>query len=153
MGSAGCHLPHGLSYPICGRNEHWRPSSDGWPSDAPLVPHGFSVSVTAPAVFRLTARADRERHLQCARLLDASDALQTRDATPQQAGDALHAAVVRLMQAVALPSGLQELGYGVGDIEAMAASAFTQKRLIDNAPIVVSQENIAEIYRNSLKHW
>jgi hypothetical protein len=58
------------------------------------------VGMTAAAVFRFTADGDPQRHLRCARLLDPDNALNTRDATPDQAGDAVYAATVRLMEQV-----------------------------------------------------
>ena len=51
---AGVHIPHALAYPIASLQHEWRPPGYG---GAALVPHGFAVAVTAPAVFRFIADA------------------------------------------------------------------------------------------------
>lgn len=53
MGNAGTQIPHGLSYPVSGLGiygkYHPGPTS-GYPPQAPIIPHGFSVMLHAPSV-------------------------------------------------------------------------------------------------------
>ncbi|MGH3648721.1 MAG: hydroxyacid-oxoacid transhydrogenase, partial [Micromonosporaceae bacterium] len=52
FGNAGVHIPHACGYPIAGLVRDYRPA--GYPYAEPMVPHGQSVSLTAPAAFRFT---------------------------------------------------------------------------------------------------
>ena len=69
FGNAGCHLPHGMSYAVAGLVKDYAP--EGWPADHPMVPHGISVIVNSPAVFRKTGPACAERHWQAAAAMGA----------------------------------------------------------------------------------
>ena len=70
FGNAGCHVPHAMSYSVAGLVKEFRP--DGYPPGDPIVPHGMSVIVNSPAVFRATAATDPARHLEGAALLGAA---------------------------------------------------------------------------------
>ena len=43
----------------------------GYPEEHPIIPHGLSVILNAPAVFRYTAVANPGRHIEVARLMGA----------------------------------------------------------------------------------
>lgn len=123
FGNAGCHAPHGMSYSVSGLVRDFCP--DGYPTGAPIVPHGMSVIVNAPSVFRFTASACPERHLEAAEWLGAD----IRGAGDEDAGDVLAEEIIALMKATAMPNGIGGVGYGKTDIPALTEGAFPQKRL------------------------
>ncbi|MBE9551949.1 MAG: iron-containing alcohol dehydrogenase, partial [Proteobacteria bacterium] len=67
FGNSGVHVPHGMAYAVAGLVRDYQP--EGYPDDEPIIPHGMSVIVNAPSVFRNTARACPERHLDGAKWL------------------------------------------------------------------------------------
>jgi alcohol dehydrogenase class IV len=139
FGSAGVHIPHACAYPIAGLKHVYRPP--GYPDDHPLVPHGHSVIVTAPAAFRFTYEADPERHHRVAELLTGE---------PGSGRDALPEALSALMRDVGAPAGIGELGYEEDDIEALVEGALQQQRLLAVAPREVGANDLARILRESL---
>jgi len=147
FGNAGCHAPHGMSYSVSGLVRDFRPA--GYPEAEPIVPHGMSVIVNAPAVFRFTASACPERHLAAAEWLGA----EVRDAGPEDAGEAVAARIVELMKATDMPNGIAGVGYTTDDIPALTEGAFPQRRLFDNAPRAISREDLATLYRDAVSYW
>ena len=147
FGNAGCHLPHGMSYSVSGLVRDFRP--EGYPEGVPIVPHGMSVIVNAPAAFRFTAPACPGRHIAGAECLGAD----VRGAGDDDAGEVIGGRIVELMKAAGIPNGIAGVGYGEADIPALIAGAFPQKRLLDNAPRDVAERDLGAIYADALSYW
>src|SRR4029453_13586392 len=81
----------------------------------PLVPHGMSVILTAPAAFRFTFATSPERHLRAAALLGAPVA----DLDEAEQREALPRALLSLMRDIGIPNGLTAIGYSERDIPAL----------------------------------
>ena len=145
--AAGCHLPHGLSYPVSGLTRDFH--LDGYPPRKSLVPHGMAVVLNNPSVWRFTAPCSPQRHLHGAACLGA----ETRDALPQDAGEALAGRVVEMMRATGMPNGLSDLGFILTDVDALATGSEPQYRVIRNAPKEVSREDLKSLFRAAMKYW
>jgi alcohol dehydrogenase class IV len=144
FGNAGVHLPHAMSYAVAGLVRDYR--CPGYPQDEPLVPHGISVVVGAPAVFRATAATSPERHMAAAVALGCD----VRGASPGDAGEILAGAVRAHMRDTGVPMGLRALGYSEADLGALTRGAVLQKRLVDNAPAPVDDEQMRAIFAGAL---
>ncbi len=147
MGSAGVHLPHGMSYAVTGLNQSFKMS--GYPADEPLVPHGVSVILNAPSVFKYTAKYLPDRHLTAARILGAN----VKNASPEDAGHILHEQLVKLMKETKVPSGLRAIGYSEEDIDALVQRTMPQKRVVNNAPFDVKEEDLQAMFRGAMQYW
>ncbi len=147
FGNAGVHLPHGMSYPISGLARHFVPSD--YPADHPIIPHGMSVILTAPAVFRFTAAANPQRHLHAARLLGADTSEVDEDA----AGEALAGAIVRLMQQTGMPNGLQAVGFTPADVDQLVAGTLPQHRVTKLSPRLFTETTLRQLLLDSLTIW
>jgi hydroxyacid-oxoacid transhydrogenase len=142
FGIAGVHIPPGWVYPFAGRVTGYRPA--GYP-DAPLVPHGQSVGVTAPAAFRFTFPTHPQRHLRAAELLGhdwRSTAVAPADALPQ--------ALIDLFEDIGMPNGVSAYGYTEADIDDLVAGALKQQRLLVVAPRDVTPEALGNIITESM---
>jgi hydroxyacid-oxoacid transhydrogenase len=146
FGNSGVHLPHAMSYSIAGLVRDYR--CEGYPPEEAMVPHGISVVVGAPSVFRATARALPERHVEAASLLGAD----TRGAGPGDEGEVLAREIVRLMRATSVPGGVSALGYGPRDLEALTQGAIVQSRLVQNAPIAIDEAAMRSLFEGALSY-
>jgi hydroxyacid-oxoacid transhydrogenase len=146
FGNAGVHAPHAMAYAVAGRAADFRPA--GYP-DAPLVPHGMAVAVSAPAVVRHTGRASPARHLEAAQLLGAD----VRGAAEADAGELLAGELIRLMRAIAMPNGVGGVGLGAADISALVEGTLPQQRLLGNAPCELPRETLAALFARALRYW
>ena len=147
FGSAGVHVPHAMSYSVATLRHEF--TARGYEERDAMVPHGIAVVINAPAAFRFTASANPTRHLEAAAAMGA----QVSGAGPEDAGEILAQAFIRLMRETGLPSGTAALGYGEADVPALAEGAYAQQRPLAMAPRRVSKADLEEIYRGGLKYW
>jgi hydroxyacid-oxoacid transhydrogenase len=147
FGNAGVHLPHGMSYPVSGMVRDYVP--EGYNPDHPIIPHGMSVILNAPAVFRFTAPANPVRHLEAARFLGAD----TRDAAPEDAGEVLATAIIEIMKQTGMPNGLAAVGFTDADIPALVKGTLPQHRVTKLSPRPASESDLAAIFRDSMTIW
>ena len=148
FGHAGVHIPHAMAYPIAGMVKEWKPPD--YPVDYPLVPHGISVTLGAPAAMKYVAVAAPERVAKAAQILGVHvDPTET----PRRIGEAIYEALIRLMQDLGLPSGLKEIGFKDSDIPALVEGAYAQQRLLIVSPRVPSKKDLEQLFKDSMQYW
>jgi alcohol dehydrogenase class IV len=112
-----------------------------------MVPHGMSVSLTAPEAFRFTFEASPDRHVRAAQLLAPNAGL------PTDAREFLPTVLVDLMRDIGIPAGIGAVGYDEDDIPDLVDGTMKQQRLLATAPRDVTEDDIAGIFRRSLHLW
>jgi hydroxyacid-oxoacid transhydrogenase len=123
--------------------------SPGYAADHPLVPHGVSVILNAPAVFRVTAAASPDRHLQAAEALGAD----VSRARPIDAGRILADRITWFMQRLTLPNGLRAVGYSSSDIPALVEGTLLQRRLTTLSPLSAGVEELSAMFEDAMVAW
>lgn len=147
FGNSGVHLAHGMSYPVSGMVRDYIP--DGYVSDHPIIPHGMSVVLNAPAVFRFTAPWNPELHLYSAGLMGAV----TAGARLTDAGDVLSEAITALMRKSGIPNGLSAVGYGPEDVDPLVAGTLPQHRVTKLSPRPADADDLRKLFLDSLTCW
>ena len=145
FGNSGVHIPHANAYPIAGMVRDFRPH--GYPQQEAMVPHGMSVSLTAPEAFRFSFPSAPDRHLRAAAMLaPGQDKLN-------DAGEQLPSAVVDLMRDIDIPNGIGAVGYTESDVPDLVPGTMKQQRLLATCPRPVHEEDIAGIFTRSIENW
>ncbi|KAL2187598.1 Dehydroquinate synthase-like protein [Thermothelomyces heterothallicus CBS 203.75] len=152
FGNAGVHLCHGMSYPISGQNPGYRHA--GYEVDTPLIPHGVSVAVSAPAVFRFTAPSNPERHLAAAEAfgVDVSNVKR------ESAGEVLADALTRFLADLGdQPAGLRHLGFTRDHIDDLVEGTIPQARVLSLAPGLAKEleqerDQLRRLFEDALEH-
>jgi hydroxyacid-oxoacid transhydrogenase len=145
--NAGTHLAHAMSYPVSGMVREFR--AEGYPAPYPLVPHGMSVALNAPAVFRFTAAADPARHRSAASLIG----LDTAGVDDGDIGDLLADGLVSLMKRTGMPNGLAAVGYGPGDVDQLVAGTLPQHTVTKLSPRPASADDLRRLFLESMTLW
>jgi alcohol dehydrogenase class IV len=109
----------------------------------------MSVVLNAPSVYRFTASACPDRHLDAARTLGAD----VRGATPSDAGEVLAKRIIGFMQETKFPGGLATIGFSERDIDALVEGTWPQQRVIGNAPRKVTKDDLRELFRGAMSYW
>jgi hydroxyacid-oxoacid transhydrogenase len=147
FGNAGVHLPHGMSYPVSGHVRTYR--APGYDVPHALVPHGFSVILNAPAVFRFTAPANPARHLAAAEAL-GTDVTGVRAA---DAGNVLADRITWFMRELNVPNGLRAIGYSSSDIPALVEGTLPQHRVTKLSPRPAGPEELSALFEDAMVAW
>jgi hydroxyacid-oxoacid transhydrogenase len=136
-----------MSYPVSGMVKDFHP--EGFPVDHPIVPHGMSVILNAPAVFRFTAQACPDRHLIAAGILGAD----VSRAKAEDAGKILSDQLVKVMQRLKMPNGLSSVGYGKSDIPELVKGTLPQARVTKLSPRPVTETDLMHLFEDALHGW
>jgi hydroxyacid-oxoacid transhydrogenase len=147
FGNAGVHLPHGMSYPVSGMVRDFIP--EGYPQDHPIIPHGMSVILNAPAVFRFTAPANPARHLAAAKMLGADIS----EASEADAGEALAQEIIKMMHLTGMPNGLSAVGFTPADVERLVEGTLPQHRVTKLSPRPASADDLRAMFNDAMTYW
>ena len=146
FGNSGTHLAHAMSYGVTHLMKDI--TTQDYAVESPFIPHGISVVVSAPAIFRYAAEGAPERHLEAAQFLRADAKAAGKD----DAGEVVANRLLELMKDTSMPNGLNDLGFGADDVKALAASSFRQARAIANAPRETNLQDMENIYSAALTY-
>lgn len=152
FGNAGVHLCHGMSYPISGQNPGYK--HPGYVTDKPIIPHGVSVAVTSPSVFRFTGASNPERHLAAAEVFGVDISNVKKESAGEVLGEALADFLVKLGDQ---PRGLKDLGFGREHIGDLVEGTLPQKRVLMLAPALSEEineerEQLRTLFEDSLDY-
>jgi len=141
-----------MSYPISGQNPGYKHA--GYEVDKPIIPHGVSVAVTAPAVFRFTGPSNPERHLAAAEAFG----VDITNVKRESAGEVLAEALAKFLADLGdQPAGLKELGFGKEHIDELVEGTIPQARVLMLAPGLAKEleqerEQLRQLFEESMAH-
>lgn len=147
FGNAGVHLPHGMSYPVSGMVRNY--IAPDYISDHPIIPHGISVALNAPSVFRFTGSSNPRRHLEAAAALGAdTDGVKEADA-----GELVAATMIGYFKRFNIPNGLKDVGFTEADIPKLVEGTLPQHRVTKLSPKPVGADELAELFKGAMRYW
>ncbi len=148
FGNAGVHLPHGMSYPVSGMVRDYVPP--GYEHvGRPIIPHGMSVILNAPAVFRFTGPARPEAHKYAAGLMG----IDISKVADEEAGEVLAQATIDIMKQTGMPNGLAAVGFSEADVDALAEGTLPQHRVTKLSPRPADKADLKQLFLDSMVIW
>lgn len=141
-----------MSYPISGQNPGYKHA--GYDVTTPIIPHGVSVAVTSPAVFKFTAASNPDRHLQAAECFGVDITNVKRESAGEVLADALRKFLADLGDQ---PAGLKPLGFGSQHIDDLVEGTIPQARVLMLAPnlareLETEREQLRRLFEESMLH-
>ena len=153
FGNAGVHLCHGMSYPISGQNPGYQ--HPGYQVSTPIIPHGVSVAVTAPAVFKFTGASNPERHLAAAEAFGVDVSQVKKESAGEVLSEALSEFLVKLGDQ---PRGLKHLGFEKGHVDDLVEGTIPQARVLMLAPTLemesleTEKEQLRDLFEEAMEY-
>jgi alcohol dehydrogenase class IV len=141
-----------MSYPISGQNPGYKHA--GYEVDSPIIPHGVSVAVSAPAVFRFTGPSNPERHLAAAEAFG----VDISNVKKESAGEVLAEALTKFLAELGdQPAGLKGLGFGHEHIDQLIEGTIPQARVLMLAPGLAKEleqerDQLRRLFEDALEH-
>lgn len=141
-----------MSYPISGQNLGYR--HPGYEVSSPIIPHGVSVAVSAPAVFRFTGASNPERHLAAAECFG----VDTSNVKKESAGEVLAEALAKFLADLGdQPKGLKDLGFTEASLDDLVEGTIPQKRVLMLAPGLAEEvgeerEQLRALFQDAMSH-
>jgi hydroxyacid-oxoacid transhydrogenase len=147
FGNAGVSLPHGMSYPVSGMVRDY--IAPDYKSDHPIIPHGISVAINAPAVFRFTGPSNPKRHLEAAAALGAD----TEGIKDSDAGELLAETMIGYFKRFNIPNGLKAVGFSEADIPLLVEGTLPQHRVTKLSPRPAGPDELTQLFRDAMQYW
>ena len=141
-----------MSYPISGQNTGYK--HPGYQVSSPIIPHGVSVAVSAPAVFRFTGASNPDRHLAAAEAFG----IDISNVKKESAGEVLAEALTKFLADLGdQPKGLKDLGFKREHLDDLVEGTIPQARVLMLAPGLATEineerEQLRNLFEDAMEH-
>jgi hydroxyacid-oxoacid transhydrogenase len=141
-----------MSYPISGQNPGYQ--HPGYQVSSPIIPHGVSVAVSAPAVFRFTGASNPDRHLAAAEAFG----VDISNVKKESAGEVLAEVLTKFLADLGdHPKGLKDLGFKREHLDDLVEGTIPQARVLMLAPGLATEineerEQLRNLFEDAMEH-
>lgn len=141
-----------MSYPVSGQNPGYKHA--GYQVSSPIIPHGVSVAVSAPAVFRFTGASNPERHLAAAEAFG----VDISNVKKESAGEVLADALTKFLADLGdQPAGLKDLGFTNAHLDDLVEGTIPQARVLKLAPGLAEElgeekQQLRALFEDAMTH-